>query len=166
LCLINTLYDEAVSPSVREDAFRIFDTPDGLIELHNRGWVIANHSAAHYPIEPDRLGGKMVDSFEECDGFIRGIIGTESGHWVTPFGQHLGVGIAGTDHSCEKIVVLVGDRVNLTSTFQRSRTLYRILAPYNDRNGLWEVLFAASHRSLTKLAYAPPIHAVEHFQSS
>jgi len=49
LCLINRLYEEAVSPSVREAAFRIFDTPDGLIELHNRGWVIANHSAAIIP---------------------------------------------------------------------------------------------------------------------
>ena len=148
LSVINTLYDEAVNPSVQEDAFRIFDTPDGLVGLHKRGWLIANHSAAHYPIGDAVLDGTVNDGFEECDRFIRGITGTESNDWVSPFGHNLPPAIAaGQTHGREKTLVLVGDRVNMTHAFQRSRLLYRIAAPANDRDGLWQVLLSASHRS-------------------
>jgi len=148
LSVINTLYDEAVNPSGQEDAFRIFDTPDGLGGLHKSGWLIANHSAAHYPIGDAVLDGTVNDGFEECDRFVRGITGTESSDWVSPFGCNLEPAIAaGQTHGRERTVVLVGDRVNMTRAFRRSRLLYRIAAPANDRDGLWQVLLSASHRS-------------------
>src|SRR4029078_11513679 len=49
LSIIDTLYNEAVTAAMRDDAFRLFDTPDGLSELCRKGWIVVNHSDAHYP---------------------------------------------------------------------------------------------------------------------
>ena len=152
LSVINTLYDETTSRSVQEDAFRIFDTPDGLIELHKRGWVIANHSAAHYPISEKHVQDMLMDQFEECERFIQSLIGTESNYWVTPFAQNIepSASSASQKHRDEKNIVLVADRVNVCTSFESTRTLYRIDASANDRNQLAQVLFAASKRLLRR----------------
>ena len=145
LSVINTLYEEAVSRAVQDDAFRIFDSCDGLIDLHKRGWVIANHSVAHYPIG---ARDTMIDEFEECDRFIQDVTGAASTYWVTPFGENADATVTARQKRCNKNVVLVGDRVNLRPDFERTHSLYRISAPANDRDGLWHALFSASRRSL------------------
>ena len=43
----------------REDAFRVFDTIDGIRFLLNNDWELANHSASHYPITEDSYINKM-----------------------------------------------------------------------------------------------------------
>jgi peptidoglycan/xylan/chitin deacetylase (PgdA/CDA1 family) len=154
LFVINTLYDETASHAVQEDAFRIFETPDGLIELHKRGWVIANHSAAHYPISEQHSHDMLMDEFEECERFIQSLIGTESNYWVSPFGQHIEPSAisASQKRRDEKHIVLVGTRVNVCPSVDSTRILYRISAPANDRNQLTQALFFASQRSRSPAA--------------
>jgi peptidoglycan/xylan/chitin deacetylase (PgdA/CDA1 family) len=148
LSVINALYDETASRSVQEDAFRMFDTSDGLIELHKCGWVIANHSAAHYPISEQHMQDMLMDEFEECERFIQSCIGTESTYWVSPFGQHIkpsAMRASQKHRDDEKNIVLVSDRINVHTKFASNRILYRINAPANDRNRLAQVLSVASH---------------------
>src|SRR5439155_12039298 len=47
--IIHEVYEKFAHIDLRADAFRIFDTIGGLEELADAGWIIANHSAAHYP---------------------------------------------------------------------------------------------------------------------
>src|SRR5262249_45096313 len=47
---INVLFEEITSPVIQEQAFRLFDGADQLRSLHQQGWVIANHTASHYPV--------------------------------------------------------------------------------------------------------------------
>lgn len=149
LSVINTLYDATTSRAVQEDAFRIFDTPEGLTELHKGGWVIANHSAAHYPISEQHGYNMLMDEFEECERFIQSLMGTASNYWVSPFGQYIEPSAisASQQHRDEKHIVLVDSRVNVCTSFESTRTLYRISAPANDRSKLAQVLFAASQLS-------------------
>jgi peptidoglycan/xylan/chitin deacetylase (PgdA/CDA1 family) len=149
LSAINTLYDKTASPAVQEDAFRMFETPEGLIELHNRGWVIANHSAAHYPISAEHPQDGLIEEFEECDRFLHSLIGTESPYWVSPFGQPLEPSAlrASQKHRDEKYIVLVGSRVNTGPGFASTRTLYRMSAPANDRHRLAHVVRAAAQQA-------------------
>ena len=93
-----------------------------------------------------------MDQFEECERFIQSLIGTESNYWVTPFAQNIEPSTSSTSqkHRDEKNIVLVDNRVNVCTSFESTRTLYRIDAPANDRNQLAQVLFAASKRLLRR----------------
>lgn len=150
LSIIAALYDEAANRCVQEDAFRIFDTPAGLAELHDRGWVIANHSAAHYPIGEKHLCEMLVDQFQECERFIQDLIGTASEFWVSPFAHEIAPTDLQTGHdpSCKPTIVLAGDRINMCPDIDSTRTLYRIVAPANDRSRLADAVFSASRQSL------------------
>jgi len=165
LSVINTLYAETTGCAVQEDAFRIFDTPEGFRELHNRGWVIANHSAAHYPISAQHGADKLLEQFEECDGFIESLLGTKSDYWVTPFGQHIAPSAISARQKPrdEKTIVLVDNRVNVGASFESTPTLYRICAPSNDRNQLAQVLIAASQQSQRRHAAGQIKNAAKHY---
>jgi peptidoglycan/xylan/chitin deacetylase (PgdA/CDA1 family) len=157
LSVINALYDEVLSHAAQNDAFRIFESCDGLIELHKRGWLIANHSAAHYPVG---TRDTMIEEFRECDEFIQSITGAPSSYWVTPFGERTDPTVtAQNQHG--KNVVLVDDRLNVRAGFEQSHTLYRICAPANDRHQLWHTLVSASRRSsqsaLRRAVHEPPV---------
>lgn len=149
LSLIGQLFDEATSSATREDAFRIFETPAGMLELHRKGWVIANHSAAHYPVGEKRLHHMLMEQFEECEQWIEELTGKESSYWVMPFDRNTdGASIdAIRKRSGNKSVVRAGDRVNSPASYQSTRVLYRINAPANDRLALQDALRRAQHTS-------------------
>jgi hypothetical protein len=149
LSVIDTLYEEAVPAAMRDDAFRLFETPDGLHELYRKGWVVANHSAAHYPIGEKHVHHMLMDQFDECARWIQDVTGNESNYWVFPFDRNTDPAAIATIRNSypEKIIVHVGDVVNLPLGFGNKRILYRINAPANDRGQLEETLFAASQRA-------------------
>ena len=149
LSVVNTLYDEAVSDEVQSDAFRIFETPQGLLELQARGWTIANHSAAHYPIGEEHVMDIMMQQFEECEKAIRCLTGMASKYWVFPFDWNLesrAIRLVREHRDCP-IPVLVRNRVNVTSTVEAEGMLFRIDAPFTNRKRMIEVLFATAQGS-------------------
>lgn len=142
LGLIDHLYDEATSLATREDAFRIFETPAGLLELLRHGWIVANHSAAHYPVGKQHLTHMLLEQFEECDRWIQQLTGRESSYWVLPFDRDTDAAAidAIREHEGNKTVVQVGDMVNLSKNYLSTKILYRINAPANDRMALKKTL--------------------------
>jgi peptidoglycan/xylan/chitin deacetylase (PgdA/CDA1 family) len=155
LAVIDGLYDDAANPELKDDAFRVFETTDGLGELHRRGWTIANHSAAHYPIgEPHVPLDTMLEQFDECERFIQDTFGEASRYWVFPFDINVTDEAIGrvTAHAPERTVTLVRNRANRPRNGDPgtlpSRPLYRIEAPVRHRERIRDVLSAAAERSL------------------
>ena len=88
LSIINSLYEEAVPAATRDDGFRLFETADGLRELCGKDWIVANHSAAHYPIGERHVHHMLMDQFGECASWIQNVIGSDSDYWVFPFDRN------------------------------------------------------------------------------
>ncbi len=84
LPLIDEVYNRFTTESFRKDAFRIYDDEKGIQALADAGWLITNHSAAHYPLS-ESLGWEDVESgFDECSSLVRRF-STDDPFWVTPF---------------------------------------------------------------------------------
>jgi Polysaccharide deacetylase len=148
LSIIDQLYEEVTCPFMREDAFRIFDTPEGLLELCQKGWTIANHSAAHYPIGESQVKISLLEQFVECEQFMSDLFKKESKFWVLPFDRK--VQLTALDvirRPPGRQIVLVRNKVNVPLNSEDSGILYRINSPANDRHGLISVLIAASRAS-------------------
>ena len=47
---IDDIYKRITSIELRNDSFRIFDKPKGIVKLIENGWLITNHSKSHFPI--------------------------------------------------------------------------------------------------------------------
>ena len=146
LGIVDTLFDEAVSEPVKQDAFRIFDKADGIAELGRRGWVIANHSAAHYPIGEAHVLDIMIEQFRECEAFLRDLMGQGSDFWVFPFDRNVDTrAIDMLQDVCgDRSLVLVRNRVNFVPT--PVNTLFRIEAPVSSRSGIGGVLRDAAEK--------------------
>lgn len=126
--IIDEVYQQFTRDIDREDAFRIFDTVEGLNILKDNGWEIANHSASHYPISEKSYIEHFVDEFMECEEFLNRDIDIQSRFWVLPFDRDS----VETDTLLEyldssRYLVKVGDRVNQKNG---NRVLYRIEPPY------------------------------------
>lgn len=67
-------------------AFRLFVTNEDILALKSAGWVIGNHTAAHYPVGEDCFAGSFAEHFRECDGKFSELFGEPSKFWVVPFG--------------------------------------------------------------------------------
>ena len=50
LQVLDQVFRESTSEQERADAFRLFDTAEGLAALREQGWLLVNHTAAHYPV--------------------------------------------------------------------------------------------------------------------
>ena len=148
---LQRVYGEHTSLAVREDAFRLFETEDGLRELAAKDWVIANHSAAHYPVGEAQGVRFLEEQFGECEVALLAAFGKQSDFWVLPFDR--------PGRRCDALVeafaacaggrrlVLVGNRVNTRDSVAQKR-LFRIGAPIVPGDhfvrGLKEQLAAAS----------------------
>ncbi len=85
LDVINLTYKEFAPEHFREDAFRIFDDVKGIKFLLNNNWVIANHSASHYPITEDSAISLMNEEFLKCEEEIQKHFDINTPFWVAPF---------------------------------------------------------------------------------
>lgn len=145
LRIIDGLFDRWASHAVQKSAFTIFETEEGLKTLQARGWLLANHSAAHYPLNAKQSCDVMLEAFKECDLFMKGVFGEESEYWVVPFGT-------GMNRQCldlikgmspRKEVALVGNRVNTPRT-AADGVIYRINAPVSNKRQIIDVLRSCS----------------------
>jgi peptidoglycan/xylan/chitin deacetylase (PgdA/CDA1 family) len=143
--IIDAVFDEAVTESVHKDAFRGFETGEGVRDLQDRGWTVANHSAAHYPIGEPHVMDIVLEQFDECESYLQTLTGRASDFWVFPFDIKLtgeAVDLVRRERS-DKAVVLVRNRPN---TAGDPCILTRIQAPVSDRRRLGDVLTAAARR--------------------
>ena len=128
---IDNVYERFTDAFFREDAFRIFDTVDGIKHLAASGWEIANHSAAHYPVGEDAYIDHFAAQFNECERAMEQHLGMNSRFWVLPFDRkrddHL-INTFTAANAAGRHLVLVGDRVN-PPTPRPDHVLYRIYVP-------------------------------------
>ena len=131
--IIDELYEEFCPEHSREDAFRIFDTFEGIRTLLENGWEICNHSSAHYPISEESYIHRFTDEFIECEEAIERELGISTRFWGLPFDRK-SVDIAQMRKLMdekgygERTLVMVGNRVNIAQE-KLSGTIFRIEAP-------------------------------------
>jgi peptidoglycan/xylan/chitin deacetylase (PgdA/CDA1 family) len=129
---IDAVYREFTSEAERQDAFRLFETPDGLAELRRRGWTMANHSAAHYPVGEDAYLSGFASQFGECEQGFQRLFGEDSRFWVLPFdrGHRRAVELAShiKQQAEGRYFGLVGQNVNTSRTIHE-KILHRIAVP-------------------------------------
>ncbi|MFC1584228.1 hypothetical protein ACFL5V_01630 [Fibrobacterota bacterium] len=82
---IDEVYKLFANDIVQMDAFRIFDDVAGIKKLHANGWVIANHTASHFPISENNFLHKSLEEFYECDKFAQTHMNIDPEFWVVPF---------------------------------------------------------------------------------
>lgn len=138
IAAIDSVYNEMTDETMRDDAFRIFDTMEGLRSLQMSGWVIANHTSAHYPVSEAHYVHRFKAEFDECEAALRQHLGIETDHWVIPFDRDslkLDALLKTFRAADEKTrhLVLVGDRYNAA---YRERLIHRIEPPYLDGKAL------------------------------
>jgi peptidoglycan/xylan/chitin deacetylase (PgdA/CDA1 family) len=145
LAAIDSLYVERTSAATREDHFKIFDTPDDVIEIQRLGWEIANHSAAHHSCPNVHFVPDAIRQFEEAEEHIKAWTGSAPRFWVLPFGMEADgrLTTAILDRSPSRIPVAVGQRANRSNAMQPA-ALYRICPRATDRRSVSRELSAAS----------------------
>jgi len=136
--IIDDLYMDFTNENFRKDAYRIFDTIDGTKELLDNGWLIANHSAAHYPLGENAHINRLQEQFLECEKDLNRLFKIETRFWVVPFGAkksgRLQEAFAKADDK-DRRLVLVGNKVNRFCDKQ-NRLIYRIEVPICEGNKL------------------------------
>lgn len=118
---IDEVYRRFTTPAFRDDAWRLYDDADGNRRLAEEGWLIANHSAAHYPAVEGRPWEEVESDFRECGKLVAGYEGSDR-YWVSPFSF-----VPDTRREALKgcaVLVQVENRANTAETF-RSGIVYR-----------------------------------------
>jgi len=137
---IDAVYNDFTKEHLREDAFRLFDTMEGIKELQDKGWEITNHSSAHYPVSEKVHVENFKKEFDECEQALHTHLNIESKHWVVPFDRkslklNELLDVFHAADSKERHLVLVGDKVNQNYD-PKEKVIYRIEPPYLDGKGL------------------------------
>ncbi len=125
---IDEVYSACVTARARTEAFRLFLTVAQVGELAEAGWLITNHTAAHYPLASTVGWDAVRGGFDECEALVRRF-NPGNRYWVTPFGF-------GSEHYLPQLmaaatVVEVGDRRNTAATWRSGGRLFRYSAPAN-----------------------------------
>jgi peptidoglycan/xylan/chitin deacetylase (PgdA/CDA1 family) len=130
LDVLHATYEGIVPEPFRRDAFRAFDDENGIRELAAAGWLIANHTAAHYPVS-ESFGAEFVrDQFSECQRLIRRIQDGPA-FLVVPFGCAYPTPTPPSFYhrlDLEGAVVDVGNRVNTPASYAADRVISRMSA--------------------------------------
>jgi hypothetical protein len=101
-----------------------FMAMEDIIALKNRGWLIANHTAAHYPVLDEARAAK---SFTECDKFLQDLECAGRRYWVVPFGWGYKEKVMETiTKGTDKIIVWVGDQRTRSQDLNMRRCIYRV----------------------------------------
>jgi peptidoglycan/xylan/chitin deacetylase (PgdA/CDA1 family) len=127
---IDIAYDQHSSECFRERAFDVFDTHEGIQELVDAGWLIANHSAAHYPWQSKHGEPRFVEQFNECEPLIA-TVGGDTSFWVLPF-EHGSMNTpenhdfyTSVSGRHDKIIVRVCGKPNTPELFHETGMIYR-----------------------------------------
>lgn len=136
---IDATYAELTTETARRDAFRMFETVSGLRTLRQAGWIVANHSAAHYPVAERAASSLFAQQFGECEAAYDKWFGQPSTFWVLPFDRQpqLEGEVTQTFERCGdgRCLVRVGNRGNRSEDAAR-RILHRVDVPLVDGQGL------------------------------
>jgi hypothetical protein len=130
--LLDQVYRESTSEQERADAFRLFDTAEGLAALREQGWVLVNHTAAHYPVGESAGRALFASQFGECESRLGALFDGSSICWVLPFDRegHRVPDVESLMRECGggRYLGLVGNRYNGPASTE-TRVLYRIGVP-------------------------------------
>lgn len=131
---IDSVYNDLTKENFRNDAFRLFDTMEGIKVLHQNGWEISNHSSAHYPVSEESHIHHFKEEFDECEKALHAHLGIHADFWVVPFDRKslnkeelLKVFHSADDQ--DRHLVLVGDKFNQNYN-AKEKIIYRIDPPY------------------------------------
>jgi hypothetical protein len=132
LAALDQVYRELTSERERADAFRLFDTAEGLADLRAQGWLLVNHSAAHYPVGEAAGRALFASQFGECETDLRELFEGSSSCWVLPFDRERHRAPEVEDLMRQsgggRYLGLVGNRCNGPAS-ARARVVYRIGVP-------------------------------------
>jgi peptidoglycan/xylan/chitin deacetylase (PgdA/CDA1 family) len=128
---IDELFERFTTPQQRADAFRMFMDRGTIERLWRRGWTIANHTAAHYPVCEPNCFHLLPDTFREGDEEVVSICGKPSTYWVLPFDTESPAAVidASTPWREDRHLVFVRNRANTPASCGEARVLYRFSAP-------------------------------------
>jgi len=138
--IIDSVYEMFVSKHVREDAFRLFDTMDGIQKLYQHGWEISNHTTSHYPVAEESHISYFKEDFDVCEQALQKHLNIETKFWVIPFdrqntrSERLKEVFYDSDDK-NRYLVLVGNKSNQIHD-PSDRIIHRIEPPYVDGKGL------------------------------
>lgn len=126
---VNDIYERHTSLLQRQDAWRLFDTVEGIQHLREIGWDISNHTCGHLPLQ-NVSPFTIEHQFKRCDELLNEYLNLNTTFWVLPFGQpfydvvehqKLFESIAPKD----KVMVYNNNTLNKHSGLHK-RSLYRI----------------------------------------
>lgn len=125
--LIEVLDEVLRSDMVSDDAVDRgcdeFMAEEDVIALKNQGWLIANHTAAHYPILDE---ARAAESFTECEEFLQDLECEGRRYWVVPFGWGYKDGVMeAITKETDRVIVWVEDK-RTTSQDLNERQINRI----------------------------------------
>ena len=140
---IDDVYSDFSCKVSRDDAFRIFDSIDGIKELHSNNWVISNHSASHYPVGENSYIDYFKDEFVQCEEALKEYFNIQTKYWVVPFDRkkHRSnsiVDVFTKSDDDNRFMVLVDNKYNNNN--KQKNILYRISAPSLVGEGLIKYL--------------------------
>jgi peptidoglycan/xylan/chitin deacetylase (PgdA/CDA1 family) len=126
--VIKDVWLECTTEAYRESAADLFDDERGLRELVAAGWLVANHTAAHYPAGRRSPAALVIDQFVEGAEFVRSLSPGAAPYLVAPFGC---VGRQGapveflSSLGLDGTIVCVGNRRNTVATFREAPVIHR-----------------------------------------
>jgi peptidoglycan/xylan/chitin deacetylase (PgdA/CDA1 family) len=153
---LDAVYLASTSEPQRADAFRLFASRDELLALREAGWIVANHTAAHYPVSEPTAIELFAQQFAECEAWLRQELAPVDPYWVTPFDRRTkrATNLLATFHACrtDARLVLVGNEVNDPQATNH-QVIKRIFMPM--------VRARPALRFLNRLPYGPPAGDVD-----
>jgi peptidoglycan/xylan/chitin deacetylase (PgdA/CDA1 family) len=126
---IDEIYQRFTTADQRADAFRIFAAADDVRSLHENGWLLANHTARHYPVSEDSAIELFDREFLECQEWMTALLNQPPMHWVFPFDRvrHRSTELSTVRRMYpDQTFVFVGDRPNNPGGNDEPNELYRI----------------------------------------
>lgn len=159
-CILD-LHQKMTTPAQREAAAALFDDRAGLRSLRDAGWLLCNHSAAHWPIGEAAAIDHFAAQFEECANDLSDLLTSDPDLWVLPFdrSRHRAASLlqefAAAGSHDNRFLVLVGNRPTAREDLDR-RTIYRTCAPAASGRALLRSLRATTRRRTPAESPAAP----------
>ena len=127
---IDDIYKRITSIELRNDSFRIFDKPKGIVKLIENGWLITNHSKSHFPIGEESGISLFETEFQDCQKYLKNEFKVDSKFLVLPFDRKeyrsnkLIAKFNEFNIHNDKYLVLVGNEIN--SNYDGNNVIKRI----------------------------------------
>lgn len=129
--MIHEIFAENAGPAVVQAAQSLYDSVEGLCSLKESGWVLANHTASHFPVSEKKSLPLFISEFEKCEQELKSMIGVGSEFWVLPFDRKPDPGLhnlfESSGYANTHTLVHVGNKINHSGA--DSKYLYRLFVP-------------------------------------